>query len=84
MDRSQSHHQYSSTGRVEHGRVSNEPLTHLQIDLQNYVADYNKSNILRNRLYDSGISNIPMPSVKRPIEEKISSKPFSARMNSSK
>ena len=36
------------------------------------------------RLYDSGISNIPMPSVKRPIEEKISSKPFSARMNSSK
>lgn len=43
-----------------------------------------KSNLLRNRLYDSGISNVPMPSVKRPIEERISSKPFSARMNSSK
>jgi hypothetical protein len=27
---------------------------------------------------------VPMPSVKRPIEEKISSNPFSARMNSSK
>lgn len=41
-------------------------------------------NSLKKRLYDSGISNVPMPSVKRPIEEKISSQPFSARMNSSK
>jgi len=39
---------------------------------------------LKRRLYDSGISNIPMPSVKRPIEENISARPFSARMNSNK
>jgi len=39
---------------------------------------------LKARLYDSGISNNPMPSVKRPIEENISTKPFSAKMNSSK
>jgi len=52
--------------------------------LDNYVPDINKSMTLKKRLYDSGISNIPMPSVKRPIEEKISSKPFSARMNSTK
>jgi hypothetical protein len=43
-----------------------------------------KRKQLQSRLYDSGISNIPMPSVKRPIEDKISAKPFSARMNSSK
>jgi hypothetical protein len=46
--------------------------------------DFRKRNDLKKRLYDSGISNVPMPSVKRPIEEKISSMPFSARMNSSK
>ena len=56
----------------------------VQIDLDNYIPDPSKSNDLRRRLYDSGISNIPMPSVKRPIEENISSKPFSAKMNSSK
>jgi len=55
-----------------------------KIDLDNYIPDPSKSNDLRRRLYDSGISNIPMPSVKRPIEENISSKPFSAKMNSSK
>jgi hypothetical protein len=52
--------------------------------LNNYVPDLSKRNELKRRLYDSGISNVPMPSVKRPIEEKISSQPFSARMNSSK
>lgn len=55
-----------------------------RIDLNNYIPDPNKRNELKRRLYDSGISNVPMPSVKRPIEEKISSQPFSARMNSSK
>lgn len=87
MDKSQSQHQYNTTGREPTGRVSAcgcMTVRSLQIDLDNYVPDPNKSNILRSRLYDSGISNIPMPSVKRPIEEKISSKPFSARMNSSK
>jgi hypothetical protein len=48
------------------------------------MPDPNKGNDLKRRLYDSGISNVPMPSVKRPIEENISSKPFSAKMNSSK
>jgi len=52
--------------------------------LEHYVPDPNKSNILRSRLYDSGISNIPMPSVKRPIEDKISAKQLSVKMNSSK
>lgn len=48
------------------------------------VPDKSKRHELKKRLYDSGISNVPMPSVKRPIEEKVSSLPFSARMNSSK
>jgi hypothetical protein len=48
------------------------------------VPDANKRHELKKRLYDSGISNIPMPSVKRPIEEHISSKPYSAKMNPSK
>lgn len=48
------------------------------------MPDYGKIGQLRSRLYDSGISNNPMPSVKRPIEEHISTKPFSAKMNSSK
>ena len=56
----------------------------VQIDLANYQPDWSKSNALKARLYDSGISNNPMPSVKRPIEENISTKPFSAKMNSSK
>lgn len=56
----------------------------MRIDLDNFVPDPSKRNDLKRRLYDSGISNVPMPSVKRPIEEKISSQPFSARMNSSK
>jgi hypothetical protein len=56
----------------------------LQIDLNNPVPDWGKNNALKARLYDSGISNNPMPSVKRPIEENISTKPFSAKMNSSK
>jgi len=56
----------------------------VQIDLNNFVPDWSKNNALKARLYDSGISNNPMPSVKRPIEENISTKPFSAKMNSSK
>jgi hypothetical protein len=48
------------------------------------MPDPNKRHELKKRLYDSGISNIPMPSVKRPIEEHISSKPYSAKMNPSK
>jgi hypothetical protein len=39
---------------------------------------------LKKRLYDQGISNVPMPSVKRPIEENISSRPYSAKMNPNK
>jgi hypothetical protein len=52
--------------------------------LNNFVADKAKKNELKRRLYDSGISNVAMPSVKRPIEENISGRPFSARMNSNK
>lgn len=48
------------------------------------MPDPNRRQELKRRLYDSGISNIPMPSVKRPIEENISSKPYSAKMNPSK
>lgn len=48
------------------------------------MADKAKRNELKRRLYDSGISNVPMPSVKRPIEENMASRPFSARMNSNK
>jgi hypothetical protein len=48
------------------------------------MGDKAKRNELKRRLYDNGISNIPMPSVKRPIEENLSSRPFSARMNSNK
>ena len=54
------------------------------MDLSNIVADRAKKNELKRRLYDSGISNVPMPSVKRPIEENMSARPFSARMNSNK
>ena len=56
----------------------------LKIDLNNYVPDASKRNDLKRRLYDSGISNIPMPSVKRPIEENLSSRPYSAKMNPNK
>jgi hypothetical protein len=55
-----------------------------RIDLNNYMPDQSKANELKRRLYDSGISNIPMPSVKRPIEENISPNPYSAKMNPSK
>lgn len=56
----------------------------IKIDLNNYVGDPSQKNQLKNRLYDSGISNIPMPSVKRPIEANISSRPYSAKMNPNK
>jgi hypothetical protein len=49
--------------------------------LDNFVPDPSKRNDLKNRLYDKGISNVPMPSVKRPIEENIATKPYSAKMN---
>lgn len=55
-----------------------------QIDLQNYLPDPAKRSELKKRLYDSGISNVPMPSVKRPIEDQISSTPYSAKMNPNK
>ena len=48
------------------------------------MPDPSKKNDLKKRLNDSGISNIPMPSVKREIEENISSRPFSAKMNPNK
>jgi len=48
------------------------------------VPDPSKKNDLKRRLYDSGISNIPMPSVDREIEKNISSKPYSAKMNPNK
>lgn len=56
----------------------------VQIDIDNYIPDPSKKNELKKRLYDSGISNIPMPSVKRPLEQNISSKPYSAKMNPNK
>ena len=79
-------------GQQDPGRVSTlgralacPPLANLfQIDLNNYMPDQSKANELKRRLYDSGISNIPMPSVKRPIEENISPNPYSAKMNPSK
>jgi hypothetical protein len=40
------------------------------------MPDPSKKNDLKKRLNDSGISNIPMPSVKREIEENISSSHF--------
>jgi hypothetical protein len=55
-----------------------------RIDLNNYAPDPSKKNDLKRRLYDSGISNIPMPSVDREIEKNISGKPYSAKMNPNK
>lgn len=33
-----------------------------------------------NRLYDTGVSNIPLPSVERPLEKNASTRPYSAKM----
>jgi hypothetical protein len=66
------------------GRQVHTALGGQRINLNNYVADPSKRNDLKKRLYDSGISNIPMPSVKRPIEDHISSRPYSAKMNPNK
>lgn len=33
-----------------------------------------------NRLYDTGVSNIPLPSVERPLEKRASARPYSAKM----
>ncbi len=36
--------------------------------------------MLMNRLYDTGVSNVPLPSVERPLEKKASARPYSAKM----
>lgn len=66
------------------GQGDQQPVEDHRIDLDNYIHDPAKRNELKKRLYDSGISNIPMPSVKRPLEQNISSKPYSAKMNPNK
>jgi len=33
-----------------------------------------------NRLYDTGVSNVPLPSVERPLEKMASTRPYSAKM----
>jgi hypothetical protein len=33
-----------------------------------------------NRLYDTGVSNVPLPSVERPLEKLASTRPYSAKM----
>jgi hypothetical protein len=66
------------------GQRDNSPGQDNRIDIDNYIPDPTKKNDLKKRLYDSGISNIPMPSVKRPLEQNISSKPYSAKMNPNK
>ena len=42
--------------------------------------DILKKRLLMNRLYDTGISNVPLPSVERPLEKMASSRPYSAKM----
>jgi len=39
-----------------------------------------KKRILMNRLYDTGVSNVPLPSVERPLEKLASTRPYSAKM----
>jgi hypothetical protein len=39
-----------------------------------------KKRLLMNRLYDTGVSNIPLPSVERPLEKNASTRPYSAKM----
>lgn len=39
-----------------------------------------KKRLLLSRLYDTGISNVPLPSVERPLEKLASTRPYSAKM----
>lgn len=39
-----------------------------------------RKHVLMSRLYDTGVSNMPLPSVERPLEKKASTRPFSAKM----
>ena len=48
--------------------------------LLNIAPDQVKKRLLMNRLYDTGVSNIPLPSVERPLEKKASARPYSAKM----
>ena len=48
--------------------------------LLNIAPDNVKKRLLMNRLYDTGVSNIPLPSVERPLEKKASVRPYSAKM----
>lgn len=49
-----------------------------------YGSDSRKKTDLKNRLYDSGISYYPMPSVVRPIETNSGIKSFMANTNARK
>lgn len=49
-----------------------------------FGSDFKKKNDLKKRLYESGISYFPMPSVVRPIETNSGMKSFSANMNAGK
>ena len=44
------------------------------------APDPMKKRLLMNRLYDTGVSNIPLPSVERPLEKNVSARPYSAKM----
>jgi hypothetical protein len=44
------------------------------------APDLMKKRLLLNRLYDTGVSNVPLPSVERPLEKMASARPFSAKM----
>jgi hypothetical protein len=46
----------------------------------NMAPDPIKKKMLLNRLYDTGVSNIPLPSVERPLEKNASARPYSAKM----
>jgi hypothetical protein len=44
------------------------------------APDHIKRQLLLSRLYDTGVSNMPLPSVERPLEKKASARPYSAKM----
>jgi hypothetical protein len=46
----------------------------------NIAPDQLKKRLLMNRLYDTGVSNVPLPSVERPLEKLASTRPYSAKM----
>jgi len=49
-------------------------------NLISIAPDPMKKRMLMNRLYDSGISNVPLPSVERPLEKSAAMRPYSAKM----